>query len=174
MKKTVLCEFGGRCRKVLFETQPGHFDVSCLKNALIKASESDQDLRDKINNNNLIIQHVKPELCPQPIDIDDDNIIEDKSIVTVVFTPNNITILDMPVIQLRDTLTEKEISSVCDNSIVNNITLNDAKEETSAESLDILAESDAQFGEEITEEVSESTQKTQSEQSKVTVNKVCE
>lgn len=104
MKKLVLCEFAGRRKKVIFETQPGQSDVSALKKAFIKASETDKDLRDRLANSTLVFQHINLELCPQPIDIDDDDIIEHKSIVTIVFTRT--AFLDIP-IELSGTSTQE-------------------------------------------------------------------
>lgn len=79
--------------------------VFSLKKALINASEtSDKNLRDRMANSNLVFQHIDLELCPQPIDIEENNIIENKSVVTVVFTPA--AFLDLPIIDLCETKKE--------------------------------------------------------------------
>ncbi|EZA49858.1 hypothetical protein X777_11739 [Ooceraea biroi] len=105
MKKLVLCEFAGRRKKVQFETESGKSDLSCLRHALLKASETDKDLRDRMANSTQIFQHIDLELCPQPIDIEENDTIEDKSILTIVFIPNTFT--DLPVINLCGTSQER-------------------------------------------------------------------
>lgn len=105
MKKLVLCEFAGRRKKVVFETESGKSDVSSLKKALINAAVTDEDLQKRMANSTLVFQHVNLELCPQPIDIEEDDIIEDKSIVAIVFTPA--VFFDVPVINLCGTTLKK-------------------------------------------------------------------
>lgn len=109
MKKVIFCEFAGRRKKVIFEAQPGKSDVSSLKNALLNASKTDKDLQNRMENSTLVFQHIDLELCPQPIDIEEDDVIEDKSIVTIVFTP--VEFLHLPVIDLCEASKERILDS---------------------------------------------------------------
>lgn len=98
MKNVIFCEFAGRRKKVIFEAQLGKSDVSSLKNALLNANKTDKDLQNRMEYSAMVFQHIDLELCSQLIDIEEDDIIEDKSIVTIVSTP--VEFLHLPVIDL--------------------------------------------------------------------------
>ncbi|TGZ52458.1 hypothetical protein DBV15_11507 [Temnothorax longispinosus] len=68
-----------------------------------------KDLRDRMeNSSSVVFQHIDLEFCPQPIDIEEGDIIEDKSIVTIVFTSALVPpqFLDLPVILSETTSKE--------------------------------------------------------------------
>lgn len=86
MLKFVICQFHGRNKKISFTSTPQTPDKTNLLNAFIAAGECDVNVKFKLENHDVIFQKFDKDM-EMFIDIEDDNVIDNKTVLKVVFTP---------------------------------------------------------------------------------------
>lgn len=107
MEKKVYCLIGERCKCIKFSSQSHISDAQIVRCRLVEAATTDIVLQTMINNKMLILQKCGPDRNNKFCDIEDDDEIEDKSEIRVLFFEIS-----------------SNVNIECDNSVMYNMSKN--------------------------------------------------
>lgn len=84
MEKKVYYIIGERCKRITFSSKNSLSDVKMVRDALIKACNNDVVLQSMMNNKEIVLQKIDADRDNKLCDIEEDEVIEDKSEVNVL------------------------------------------------------------------------------------------